>query len=1289
MAEEVNVKPVTLTQPQMDEYARLFAEEGKEPSQQLADTVSRTLQIDYPDLFSYQGLRDGTAGWFNTQTKPLAMPDGSMRSLSEMAPNERKLSNSQILKLFAVDEEGRPPEDGTFTKGFLRQALPEFGGFSGALAAGKAGFALQQPIPPAGPAAVALKVAIPTVSSIAGFFGGYEAGELATDTILGKERLILPEHMADYKSGKTGATVLPWMFFPFLVGKNVSLGGGALLNNISKITSKGPLTAAEMAQPGVAQTLRTGRGPRTARFAQGVENMLNNTRSAAYGAPKTTLALEAAAGYGGIRGRYEAETRFPGQEGVGVGFEIAGSLTPSLFGAFLAQKLPAAKKAIGEYYDRYQSEGFSGLRSRANEAQLNLALSEIRDQLEIEGYTKQDVDNLIASLRDSSVDEFMVNEAGEKIRLTAGQKSADPVLLAMQASMERTNKGLGRQRAESNREAINALRGVILTMSATGDREMIKQAAALQKELFDAGLAEELAIVSDQVLQAAERVGATKGNRDLSSNLQLVTGNLLEEARSRESQLWSAIPELQISEFKNADGQVIPLPNFITNWQRILPSTPEAAAEYLPKLRNLQRFVTRKAEELGVAELAESVVETLPEAKILDRRRAKIAGLKAGPTSPTYEDRLTTLKNFISDLPVEEQIKRLREATEEFRNPRFIDKKGGKLYADVLDAEADLLAAGQLRTQEIQQNAAAAISEQSEVGFLTVTEIQDMRTTALNIGRTALANNDLQTARIAHAFAADLLLDLESFPEGASVAYDSARAYSRSLNDVFTRAFAGDILSLDRKGGSRINPELLHNRLFTGGDDATYLRVEQMSKAAQFAVNEGLTGAVEAQASIYGGLEGLLRNARRATMDPDTGEIDPERLRKWVSTNSGTPEEPKLLDFFPTVKEDLIDVENANKLLKSTVLDNKKALQDLRGQVTFMDLLPNTPGAVENPALVVARVMSKSSKAPMKSLNNLARMIDVAPDDMKDLARQGLRSGILEWSMTHSGGSAGNFSPRAAYEGLFEKIPGAVSDTSIMEWALKNDVISESQVNKVKKVLTTMIKMEASAARNVDFDQFLADTGPMVDFYLRIAGSGMGERAASMTGSGNTLIAQGAGSRALRRVYGRIFNEIPASLKGNAVAALFEDPQLLADMLEKPRNDKQALNLAKRLANKFKELGFTGVATEALLSGGRRATPFVGSSTAEDREDYVVPEVDDEPTVGPVSSVAPTAIPAPQPVPAQPVAAPPTTTLASATPPPPPPAAPGPVDRQRYAAMFPGDIASSMIRQQGIGSLMG
>ncbi len=1275
MADETTeIKPVVITQERLNEYSRLFAEDGSDPSAQIADTVSRTLSVDYPNLINYSGLRDGTAGWFDTQTTPFSMPDGSSRSLSEMAPNERKLSNEDILRFFVVDEEGRPPEKGTATKGFLRQIIPEGAGFASAITAGKAGFAAQAPIPPAGPAAVALKVAIPTVSSIGGFLFGYEAGEAATDAILGTERLILPETMADYKSGKTGATVLPWMFFPYMVGKNVALGGGQLLNNISNLAAKGPLTAAEMAQPGVANAIATGRGPRIARLTRGVENMLNSTRSAARAAPKTTLALEAAAGYGAVRGRYEAEKNFPGNEVVGVGAEIAGSLTPSLFGAFLIQKLPNAKKALGEYYTAFKGDGLKGVRKATSDAQRALAVSEILDQFDIEGYTQEDVNRVIAALKDPEIDELLTTD-GKTVKLTAGQKSLDPVLLAMQASLERTNKGLGRQRAETNSEAINTLRGIVMTMAATGDKEMIKQAALIQKEMFELGLSEELALVTDQVLRAAERVGGTSGsNRNVSSNLQLVTGNLLEEARGREKKLWSAIPELEISEFKNADGESIDLPNFITNWQKILPKTPEAAAEYLPKLRNLQAFVDRKAKEFGVGAMAAPIAD-LPQAKILDNRMSKIVGT-------SFEEDLGKFKEFIADLPVQDQIVKLREAAKQQRNPNLTEGDMRRKYASVLDGEAELLIAAEKARLATMQASQDAISGQPGMGSLTVTEVQDMRSTALNIGRTALAAGDLQTARMAHAFADDLLADLESFPEGASAAYDMARSYSRSLNDTFTRAFAGDILSMDRKGGSRIAPELLHNRLFTGGDDATYLRVEQMNKVGQFAVEQGLAGGEQAKASIYGGLEGLLRNARREVMDPETGEINPERLNRWIVSNTGTPDEPKLLDFFPNVREDLQDAVTANNLLNTTLFNNKKAVKDLRGQVTFMDLLPDTPGAVENPALVVARVMSKSSKSPMKSLNNLKKIIDVAPDDMKDLAQQGLRSGILEWAMTHSGGSAGSFSPRVAYEGLFEKIPGAVSDVSITDWALKNNVMNEKQVEKIKTVLTTMVKMEASAAKNVDFDNFLADTGPMVDFYLRVAGSNMGQRVSGMIGSDqNTLIAAGAGSKALRRVYGRIFKEIPASLKGKVVVELFEDPQLLADMLENPRNDAQALNLAKRLSAKFKELGFGGVVTEGAASIGRRSAPFVGSSAAEDEDNYDVPEVIEE------SSVRPTTVQPPLPTPP---AAQPTTALASAAPVQPQPVAPPPVasgsvDRSRFAAMFPEDRDLIL----GIGSLMG
>ena len=1256
-AQTGQVAPITITREKMEEYQGLFADDPGGAGKIVADSVSRALAIDYPGLLNYETLRDGTADWFNFQP-----------ATSTLAPDERKLSDSQILKYFTVDEEGRPPAEGTFLDGFMRQIIPEGAGLGGAFFGAKVGAKLQAPIPPAGPLAVAAKIAIPTITTTAGFFGAYNTAEEGLEAILGKERVILPEHMADYKSGKTGATVAPWLFFPWMVSKNVTLGGATYLDNLSSLLSKGPVSAEDLAKPGVAQTLTTGKGPRIARISRGIENMLRGTKETALRNPKTTFALESAAGLGAVRARYEAEMRFPGDETVGTLAEIGGGLTPSLLGASLLQTLPGIKNTITNYINAYQSGGLKGIRDQASEAQLNLALMEIRDQLDIEGYTQDDINNLIQNLRSSDFSELQSLDTP----LTAGQKAGDPVLLAMQASLERTNRGLGKQRRESNIEANNALRGIILTMAATGDKAMIQQAALLQKQIFDAGLADELAAVTDQVLSAAERVGATKGNREISSNIQLVTGNLLEEARAREKKLWSSIPDLEITSFRNADGEEQVLPNFLLNWQSILPRTPEAAAEYAPKLRNLQAFVDRKAKEFGVGQLAEPIAATLPELKKLDNLKTKLSGTP-------YEERLPQFVRDQEDLSINEQVTNLRNEANKYRG-KFSGKRG-KDYANALDAQAEFLVASE--RQRISTFEAVGQGSDVTPASLSVVEIQDMRSTALNIARTALANGDLQTARMAHAFADDLLSDLESFPEGTSIAYDSARAFSRSLNDTFTRAFAGDVLTLDKRGAQRVAPELLHKKLFVSGDDATYLRVEQLTGAANFAVENGLTGSENARASIFGGLEGLVRNARREAMDPNTGEIDQKRLNNWITNNTGTPEEPKLLDFFPNVKEDLQSASSANALLKSTIFDQKETIAGLRNQVTFMDLLPNDARSFENPALVVSRVMAPRAKAPMKSLNNLADMIKAAPDDMKDQARAGLRSGILEWAVTQSGGDTG-FGARAIYDGLFTKIPGAISDVSITDWALKNGVMTESQVDKIKKVVVNMVKLEAGAAQNLDFDQFLADTGPMVDFYLRIAGSGMGERAASMTGSGNTLIAQGAGSRALRRVYGKLFKEIPASLKGKAIIQLFEDPTLLADMLEKPKTDKQALNLVQRLRNQWQKLGFIEPAASVISSGGRRAAPFIGSEIGEKEEEYVpAPPQTGNPFR--TSSVAPTAMPAPQPVPAQPVAPPPTTTLASAAPPPPPPAASGPVDRRRFAAMFPEDRALV----EGIGSLMG
>jgi hypothetical protein len=160
-----------------------------------------------------------------------------------------------------------------------------------------------------------------------------------------------------------------------------------------------------------------------------------------------------------------------------------------------------------------------------------------------------------------------------------------------------------------------------------------------------------------------------------------------------------------------------------------------------------------------------------------------------------------------------------------------------------------------------------------------------------------------------------------------------------------------------------------------------------------------------------------------------------------------------------------------------------------------------------------------------------------------------------------------------------------------------------------------------------------------------------------------------------------LFFKVPEAARIRVMGEILKDRRKLGVLLQQAQTDAQASGAASKIQNILVGFGFEQM--------GRR-TPYIERAVSEQlQEDLTVTPPsyteEEEPTVGPVSSVAPTAMPAPQPVPAQPVASPPTTTLASAAPPPPPPAASGPVDRRRFAAMFPEDRALV----EGIGSLMG
>ena len=132
--------------------------------------------------------------------------------------------------------------------------------------------------------------------------------------------------------------------------------------------------------------------------------------------------------------------------------------------------------------------------------------------------------------------------------------------------------------------------------------------------------------------------------------------------------------------------------------------------------------------------------------------------------------------------------------------------------------------------------------------------------------------------------------------------------------------------------------------------------------------------------------------------------------------------------------------------------------------------------------------------------------------------------------------------------------------------------------------------------------------------------------------------------------------------------------------LRNPRSASEKTSIVNNIINGLKTVGIG-----ASVPAGSRVIPLGAQEFVEpEQESIVLPNPEQPPlTERVLDSIQNTSFLAPAQTAAQP-----TTALASAAPP--PPAAPsGPVDRTRYAAMFPNDVASGLIRQQGIGSLMG
>lgn len=1272
---------ITLTRPQ---FENLMETQG------LDNTVRGILEIANEELDLTQPL---TLESLQNGTHPILDQLDRYKGLN---PEQRQISSEEILTLFTnVQDYGKydPSQDTTGKgKAILTGAgrmVPET---VGAGAGFKTGLALATPvanlIPPIGLPGLAARGAVYTIFGIGGAISGALALGEAEDALIGEADPVVPSLEPYYRGGETGMIGLsmlatPWKIIPN--SKKATTGALQYLETFKQISSgkfasvadeafktmtknagfsdkaaakiferatkarqagsslKGPM----FSKGGLGINLGITRfnpagflvdprkGPLSARILSGVEKGIDASMAAARARPKTFLGIEAASASGAGLGASVAQDINPYDEQTRFYAELLGSLSPTVTVELGVKAAPNVFGALGRWW------------GTATDSTKREAAREARKGILTEKVEKDAAERILRAIRLSEEYADEVNAQGN-IVISADEKLAKFIEI------------LGEEAAKAP------------------DGLTLKDLAKSTGMPFSPTL--------ETISTALER-----------TNADLATAT----AQGREKIMQGSIEAIYAL---TATGD---------------PDALRAAAS-----------ITRGLFEQNIIdEMDASVTQLMTAASTVLGREADAGSARIDLSEKLYD----VLKSQVDLSKVRER--RLWSEVKSFKLTEFKAKNGRRLnqpnVLQLLDRPANQNGL-RMNSKGAQKNLEAALGPYMEdINDLrkyfqdgegrnpaTAGRFFEMRSGLLDKAAELRRQGNIQMAKRIDRVADALLTDLTGQSEGASAAYNTARAYTFARNNVFTRSFMSELQSTDRNRGLVMDPSQLLDELFKGGQSATARRVEQIQNAGKFLIREG--GFNENQVQLMTADE-IMTQALQDSLsqvvdrkvrpnpvpggeDIETFVVNENKLSNWRKQ----PGNKELLALLPDLDVDMKDARSAQQAfdnLLTSVSDKlnpsaarrqgftNEQLTDLYKTKAFQWVLN-----YEDPGLAVANALK--AEKPSLALNALYKMVDEADyadsEFTKEMAMKGLKSAIFNHALTTArGGGAGLPNGEVLQRMLFTQIKGVdpSAKLSLMDFMVRKGLVKDtvekgqkvSEYEQVEKMVKEIRGVQDAFERN-DFEGILFKNPSLSKmFYVRIAGATAGgafqnklKQVFGLPQMSGGLIAEQTGSELVQRFL--LFG--PESQRQKVMNEMFTNPKFAAELL-KEVNDKQQGDKAMSAVEKF----IKPMANQI----GRRFPIGIRATEEAITEEYEPPQEQPQPT-------SPQVLPLPDKeaslnIPAQVPTlnagpAPSLIQQASATNIVTPQPSGGPVDRTRYAAMFPNDPASALIRQ-GIGSMMG
>tara|TARA_R100001369_G_scaffold86377_1_gene120808 strand:- start:10885 stop:12225 length:1341 start_codon:yes stop_codon:yes gene_type:complete len=416
----------------------------------------------------------------------------------------------------------------------------------------------------------------------------------------------------------------------------------------------------------------------------------------------------------------------------------------------------------------------------------------------------------------------------------------------------------------------------------------------------------------------------------------------------------------------------------------------------------------------------------------------------------------------------------------------------------------------------------------------------------------------------------------------------------------------------------------------------------------------------------------------------ETFAVNPTKLSNWKKK----PGSQRLMQLVDGLAEDLTDETTAKKAFDNMLSDAQDQISPTRArQLGFndeqMEALYDTKAfqwtlQYEDPGKAVANALSADRPSlALNSLYRIAKETDLTDSGFsREQVLSGLKSAMINNALVKSNNQTGLPNGNVLQKTIFGQMEGVDPSVkfSMEDFMLQKGLSTKEEMETLQKAVKTLRGVEEAYASG-DFENVLFKNPSLAKlFYLRIAGATAGSavqnKMMSLLGlprmSGG-LIAEQTGSEIVQK----LLLKGPETQRIKVMTELFSNPKALSAAMKTIKTSEDLDKTMAVLEKTFEVL------TKQI---GRRIPLGIRAADEALTEEYETPE--QAPAVQPpLPNPVPPAPATPQQPPPQMQQQPPPQ---GAAPPPQAVVSSGPVDRAKFAALFPEDR-----ELMGIGSLMG